>query len=223
MSSSSEDTISVPYASTVVFDAVPRVLAKLHWNVERIDRPLGRFKVKIGMSLWTWGQTMFIDVSKIDDKSTRVHIYSEASGQIFDWGKNRRDIDSFFHELKTTLRNEAPPFVSPRLLAQAKEIHEENQKKLLEHYRLKYPHNPNGVLESHIHRIMREGKTREESEQELARQLGLPWMESPPEPSAEPVTATVPDDPVKILKLRLAKGEITKDQYKELLKTVTST
>jgi hypothetical protein len=103
---SKEDTISLPYALNIVFDAVPNVLQKLEWKVDRIDRPLGRFRVKIGVSLWTWGQTMFIDLNKIDDQTTKVQVYSEAGGQKFDWGKNRRDIENFLRELEETLEAE---------------------------------------------------------------------------------------------------------------------
>ena len=38
---------------------------------------------------------------------------------------------------------------------------------LLDHYRQKYPHNPEGVLNFHIQQLMKEGRTREESEREL--------------------------------------------------------
>lgn len=101
---SKEDTISLQYPLSTVFDVVPNVLQKLNWKVDRMDRPLGRFRVKIGMSLWTWGQTMFIDLNKIDDQTTKVQVYSEAGGQKFDWGKNRRDIESFLRELEATLQ-----------------------------------------------------------------------------------------------------------------------
>jgi len=101
---SKEDTISLPYSLDAVFDAVPKVLSKLNWKIDRVDKPLGRFRVKIGMSFWTWGQTMFIDLTKIDDRITKVHIYGEAGGQTFDWGKIRRDIEKFLRELELTLK-----------------------------------------------------------------------------------------------------------------------
>jgi len=78
-------------------------------------------------------------------------------------------------------RQSIPKRVEPRETmkpvesAPAREIHEENMERLIDYYRLKYPHNPNGLLEFHIYRIERQGKTRQEAEQELAKQLGIPW------------------------------------------------
>jgi len=46
-------------------------------------------------------------------------------------------------------------------------------KPLQDHYLLKYPHNPEGVLESHLARLIKEGKTREEAERELMKELGI--------------------------------------------------
>jgi len=44
---------------------------------------------------------------------------------------------------------------------------------LLDHYRKKYPQNQKGVLESHIDRLIEQGRTREEAERELMKQLGI--------------------------------------------------
>jgi len=44
---------------------------------------------------------------------------------------------------------------------------------LIEHYRLKYPHNPEGVLAFHIDRLEKEGKTGNEAILELKRQSGI--------------------------------------------------
>ena len=71
---------------------------------------------------------------------------------------------------------------------QVEAVHEENVKRLLEHYHEKYPHNPDGMLEWHIMKIMKDGITREEAEEELAKQHGTEWKTPPTEP--EPATKT---------------------------------
>jgi len=102
---SKEDIISLPYSVDVIFNIVPKVVSKFGWKIDHADKALNRFRVKIGMSFWTWGQTMFIDLSKIDERTTKVRVYSEAGGQTFDWGKNRRDIERFLRELESTLKH----------------------------------------------------------------------------------------------------------------------
>lgn len=91
------------YPLETVLEAVPTVVQKLSWKIDRMDRPLHRFRVKIGMSVWTWDQTMFIDINKIDEGTTQVHVFSEAGGQVVDYGKNRKDIEKFLRELEAVL------------------------------------------------------------------------------------------------------------------------
>jgi len=43
---------------------------------------------------------------------------------------------------------------------------------LIMEYQRKYPHNPSGVLEFHISRKVKEGKTREQAIEELAKESG---------------------------------------------------
>jgi len=76
------------------------------------------------------------------------------------------------------------------LSAEANEILDENQKRLLDHYRVKYADRAQGVLEYHIMRIMKEDKTREQAMQELAKQHDIEWIPPPPEP--EPKTKHCP-------------------------------
>jgi len=97
---------------------------------------------------------------------------------------------------------------------------------LLDAYRRKYPNNPDGLLEWHIYKATQEGRTREQAEEELAKQLGIPLTEQPAKPATEPAmeatTRTPLEDPILILKIRLAKGEISKQQYEELLEAIRS-
>jgi TM2 domain-containing membrane protein YozV len=50
-------------------------------------------------------------------------------------------------------------------------------------------------------------------------QSAIANIKNPPPPTRGPISA---EDPVNILKVRLAKGEITKEQYEETLKLITS-
>ena len=47
----------------------------------------------------------------------------------------------------------------------------ETKASVLEYYRLKYPHNPEGVLAFHVARLRKEGKTMKEALLELKRQF----------------------------------------------------
>lgn len=98
-----EGEASFPFDIDKTFNAIPLTLSKLGWKIRTIDPTLYRISARIGVSLWTWGQNVFIVVNKVDKSNSVVHISSETTHQIIDWGKNRRDIDKFFNELESNL------------------------------------------------------------------------------------------------------------------------
>jgi hypothetical protein len=97
----SAKSISVPVSKELVCELVPQAILKNSWKLMDADKALGHFKARIGMSIWTWGETMLVDVSKSDDGSTKVDVYCEViHHQKADYGKLDKDIERFFSELE---------------------------------------------------------------------------------------------------------------------------
>lgn len=85
--------------------AVPQVAAKAKWSLAEADSRTGHFRIEIGMSLKTWGQTMLVNVTKIDELSANVDVRCESHLQAFDWGRNDAAIERFYCELENSLNH----------------------------------------------------------------------------------------------------------------------
>src|SRR5262245_60026145 len=82
-----------------LMDAVERALDDLGWR----GRPAGpwRLSVGLGISFWSWGETMTVEVRK--DSSVRVRSECAFPTQCFDWGKNQRNVNKFLGALDDAL------------------------------------------------------------------------------------------------------------------------
>lgn len=67
---------------------------------ENIDTGLITFKV--GASLWSWGETFHVHLSKLETNLTELEVSSE-SFQWGSWGKHEDNINDFFKELNNLL------------------------------------------------------------------------------------------------------------------------
>src|SRR5262249_35999652 len=57
--------------------------------------------VGLGISFWSWGETMTVEVRK--DSSVRVRSECAFPTQCFDWGKNQRNVNKFLGALDDAL------------------------------------------------------------------------------------------------------------------------
>ena len=82
-----------------LFETSLEVLNELKWKVKRVDKPLLQITAKVGMSILSWGETVLITITRLDDDNSVVSISSESTHQIVDWGKNWRNIEKFFESI----------------------------------------------------------------------------------------------------------------------------
>ena len=90
---------------------IPLIIEKCRWKLAIADAERGYFKGKIGRSIQTmYGQIFQIDVKKMNEASSEIHVRCEAYHQIVDYGQNRKMIDKFYNQLyQTCLPPETPP------------------------------------------------------------------------------------------------------------------
>ena len=56
------------------------------------------FRVKVSLSLWSWGERVVVRIDR-----GRVACESRCVVGVFDWGKNRENVESFFAALDAAL------------------------------------------------------------------------------------------------------------------------
>ena len=107
-----ERTLDLPYPFDRVWDAASLVFQRARWNVTRTDRASGQFEVKVVMDLLTGAETFYVDLTRIDNNSTRVRVApypGRSLTELFDWGITGQYIDSFLSGLESALEGTLKP------------------------------------------------------------------------------------------------------------------
>jgi hypothetical protein len=75
------------------------------FRISKEDIDGGVIEFKVGASIWSFGETFKILITKIESQVTKVEVESNGSVglQIIDWGKNKENIEIFFQTLTELL------------------------------------------------------------------------------------------------------------------------
>lgn len=103
MSFKREGARSFSKALSTVFRAVLFVCKKFGWRIDISDKKSGQIIAVTRPSMFSWGERVCINVSKVNDKGTCVHILSESSWDLVSLFKDYRNIKNLFEELEKEL------------------------------------------------------------------------------------------------------------------------
>lgn len=90
-----------PIAKEKVYEALCQAIPTISgMKLESADKLLGRVMVKAGVSLFSWGENIPIQLPEVSENKTRIQITSSPKtgimfGGAFDMGKNRKNIEYF--------------------------------------------------------------------------------------------------------------------------------
>lgn len=107
-----------PMSKDKVFEAMQKAIPTINGlKIESADKLLGRFVVKAGVSLHSWGENIPIQLSEISENRTKVQITSSPKtgimfGGAFDMGKNRKNIENILSCTSRILSSENIPNAS---------------------------------------------------------------------------------------------------------------
>lgn len=102
-----------PMSKDKVFEAMRKAIPTIKGlKVENADRLQGRFVVKAGVSLYSWGENIPIQLTEISENRTKVQITSSPKtgimfGGAFDMGKNRKNIENILSSTSKILSSES--------------------------------------------------------------------------------------------------------------------
>ncbi len=100
-----------PMSKDKVFDALCKGVPTIQgMKVESADRLQSRIMVKTGVSLFSWGEVIPVQLTEIDANKTKVQINSSPKtgalgGGAFDMGKNRKNIEAILAATSKNLSN----------------------------------------------------------------------------------------------------------------------
>lgn len=102
-----------PMSKDKVFEAMRKAIPTINGlKIENADKLQGRFVVKAGVSLYSWGENIPIQLSEISENRTKVQITSSPKtgimfGGAFDMGKNRKNIENILSTTSRILSSES--------------------------------------------------------------------------------------------------------------------
>lgn len=102
-----------PMSKDKVFQAMKKAIPTIKGlKIESADQLQGRFVVKAGVSLYSWGENIPIQLSEISENRTKVQITSSPKtgimfGGAFDMGKNRKNIENILSSTSRILSSES--------------------------------------------------------------------------------------------------------------------
>lgn len=104
-----------PFSKNTVFDAICKAIPSIDgMKIENSDKLAGRIMVKAGMTLFSWGENIPIQLSQISKTKTGVRITSTPKinsmgfGLAGDMGKNRENIEKILVETSKILSTLTP-------------------------------------------------------------------------------------------------------------------
>lgn len=87
--------IVVDFDRQTTWDAMLKALEKAKRGsikVESVNKTTGHILINIGVSLFSWGENVTININPIDEKQTEVTLTSGSKFALIDWGKNKKNI-----------------------------------------------------------------------------------------------------------------------------------
>ena len=87
---------------TVFFKAVDATSA-MGWQITFTDKSTGVIAAKTPTNLWTWGDNVSIRLTQIENSAVKVDVSSGTPNQVIDWGRNKRNILSYYGKLDSLL------------------------------------------------------------------------------------------------------------------------
>lgn len=100
-----------PISKDKVFNAMCRAIPTIKgMKIDNADKLQGRITVKAGVSLWSWGENIPIQLIELSENKTRVQITSSPKtgvlfGGALDMGKNRKNIETILSTTSRILSN----------------------------------------------------------------------------------------------------------------------
>jgi len=79
-------------------------LGQTGWTV--LETTKHSIRAKIGINIWSFGET--IQITFIDDETIEIHSKSRMPTQMFDWGKNKRNVDTLVNLIEGRCRSYNP-------------------------------------------------------------------------------------------------------------------
>ncbi len=97
------ENLEISYPLNAIWEAIPKAIEKLDWKIQEKNEETHHLIVKTKGGFISYPSTLKIDLSKIDNETTRMSVVAETPvttiTSVADYGRSRERIDQFVVEL----------------------------------------------------------------------------------------------------------------------------
>jgi uncharacterized lipoprotein len=94
-----KENLEVSYPINAIWEAIPKAIAKLDWKIQETNEETHHLKVKTKGAFMSYPSTLKIDLSAVDEKTTRMSIATETPvttiTSVADYGRTRERTEQF--------------------------------------------------------------------------------------------------------------------------------
>ncbi len=98
-----KENLEISYPLEAIWEAIPKAVKALEWNIEEKDDQAHKAKIKTKSGFMAYGSTLFVEVTSVDEKTSRMSIKAETPvttiTAVVDFGRTRDRIELFIEAL----------------------------------------------------------------------------------------------------------------------------
>ena len=92
-----KESVEVDYPLNSIWEAIPKAISKLDWQIEETDETTHHLKIKTKGGFISYPSMLKVDLSVIDEKTTRMDMSAETPvttiTALADYGRTRERIE----------------------------------------------------------------------------------------------------------------------------------
>ncbi len=93
-----------PYPAGAVFNAAAQAVQNLSgWKLKEVNQPNWYVTASVSFNFWSYGENITIQVTEPQPGQPSINALSSSFFALFDFGKNKRNIDRLFAEVQGVL------------------------------------------------------------------------------------------------------------------------
>jgi len=105
-----KENLEVSYPLDAIWETIPKATKKLGWQIQETDEAKHHVKIKTRTAFLSYGSTMNVDLTVIDEKTTKLTVSAETPvttiTALADYGRTRERISVFIEALGKLMSGE---------------------------------------------------------------------------------------------------------------------
>jgi hypothetical protein len=94
-----KENFEIDFPTQKIWENIPKVIDKLEWTIQETDEANHHLKVKTKGAILSYGSTMKIDITAVDEKTTKLSLVVETPvttiTSMADYGRSAERMDMF--------------------------------------------------------------------------------------------------------------------------------